>query len=111
MLVSFALGDANFLRGPCIFLFFCVDFFALGSKRKPNSQWNLGGVGVLRWACTFHASGDANSTQRNPVIWWNMGFIQTWGPSLNYVRTWGRGGGQVSHTFLLRITCKKGGRG
>ena len=22
----------------------------------------------------------------------------------------GRGGGQVSHTFLLRITCKKGGR-
>ena len=32
------------------------------------------GVGSLRWACTFHASGDANSTQRNPVIWWNMGF-------------------------------------
>ena len=30
---------------PCTFHFFCVDFFALGSKRKPNSQWNIGGVG------------------------------------------------------------------
>ena len=33
------------------------------------------GVGSLRWACTFHASGDANSTQREPVFRWNMGFI------------------------------------
>ena len=31
------------------------------------------GVGSLRWACTFHASGDANSTQRKPVFRWNMG--------------------------------------
>ena len=49
MLVSFALGDANFLRRPCTFHFFCVDFFALGSKRKPNSQWNIGGLGAWRW--------------------------------------------------------------
>ena len=47
MLVSFVLGDANFLRRPCTFHFFCADFFALGSKRKPNSQWNIGGVGCL----------------------------------------------------------------
>ena len=47
MLVYFALGDANFLRRPCIFLFFCVDFFALGSKRKPNFQWNISCVGSL----------------------------------------------------------------
>ena len=47
MLVSLALGDASFLRWPCTFLFFCVDFFALGSKRKPNSQWNIGCVGCL----------------------------------------------------------------
>ena len=32
------------------------------------------GVGSLRWACTFHALGDANSTRRKPVFWWNMGF-------------------------------------
>ena len=32
------------------------------------------------------------------------------GPSINYVRTQGEGGGgQVSNTFPLRITCKKGG--
>ena len=30
------------------------------------------------------------------------------GPSINYV---GVGGGQASYTFLLRITCKKGGGG
>ena len=42
MLVSLALGDANFLRH-----FLCVDFFALGSKRKPTSKWNIGGVGCL----------------------------------------------------------------
>ena len=28
MLVYFALADANFLRRPCTFLYFCVDFFA-----------------------------------------------------------------------------------
>ena len=32
------------------------------------------GVGSLRWACTFHALGDANLTRRQPVFWWNMGF-------------------------------------
>ena len=31
------------------------------------------GVGSLRWACTFHALGDANSTRRKPGFWWNMG--------------------------------------
>ena len=30
MLVSFALGDANFLRWPCTFLFFCVYFIRVG---------------------------------------------------------------------------------
>ena len=38
MLVSLALGDANFLRRPCTFHFFCVDFFALGSKRNLYSS-------------------------------------------------------------------------
>ena len=47
MLVSFALGDANFLRWPCTFHFLCVDLFALGSKCKPHFQWNIGGVGSL----------------------------------------------------------------
>ena len=47
MLVSLALGDANFLRRPCTFHFECVDFFALGSKRKPHFQWNIGCVGSL----------------------------------------------------------------
>ena len=30
MLVSFALGDANFLRRPCTFHFLCVDFIRVG---------------------------------------------------------------------------------
>ena len=30
MLVSFALGDANFLRWPCTFHFLCVDFIRVG---------------------------------------------------------------------------------
>ena len=38
MLVCLALGDASFLRWPCTFLFFCVDFFALGSKRNLYSS-------------------------------------------------------------------------
>ena len=82
MLVYFALGDANFLRRPCTFHFFCVDFFVLGSKRKPNSQWNIGGVGpsgvgagvrhvhFMLFMSILFASG----TQRKPVFWWNMGF-------------------------------------
>ena len=47
MLVSFALGDANFLRRPCTFHFFGVNLFELGSKRKPHFQWNIGCVGSL----------------------------------------------------------------
>ena len=31
------------------------------------------GVRSLRWACTFHALGDANLTRRQPVFSWNMG--------------------------------------
>ena len=38
MLVSLALGDASFLRWPCTFHFFGVDFFALGSKRNLYSS-------------------------------------------------------------------------
>ena len=38
MLVSLALGDASFLRWPCTFHFFCVDFFVLGSKRNLYSS-------------------------------------------------------------------------
>ena len=83
MLVYFALGDANFLRPPCTFHFFCVDFFALGSKRKPSSQWNIGGVGCLALGlCVGHVHfiffvliSFASGTQRKPIFWWNMGFI------------------------------------
>ena len=81
MLVSFALGDANFLRRPCTFHFLCVDFFALGSKRKPNSQWNIGGVGSLALGlCIGHVHfiffvliSFASDTRRKPVFQWNMG--------------------------------------
>ena len=67
MLVSFALGDANFLRRPCTFLFFCVDFFALSSKRKPNSQWNIGGVGCLALGlCVGHVHFMCQVTQTLP---------------------------------------------
>ena len=58
MLVSLALGDASFLRWLCTFLFFCVDFYTPVENRLP---W-VPGVGSLRWACTFHALGDANLT-------------------------------------------------
>ena len=82
MLVSMALGDAHFLRRPCTFYFFCVHFLALGSKRKPNSQWNIGGVGCLALGlCVGHVHfiffvliSFASGTQRQPVFWWNMGF-------------------------------------
>ena len=67
MLVSFALGDANFLCRPCTFLFFCVYFFALGSKRKPNSQWNIGGVGCLALGlCVGHVHFMRQVTQTLP---------------------------------------------
>ena len=49
MLVSLALGDASFLRWPCTFLFLCVYFFALGGKRKPHFQWNIGCIGSWHW--------------------------------------------------------------
>ena len=82
MLLSFALGDANFLRRPCTFLFFCVDFFALGSKRKPHFQWNIGCVGSLALGlCVRHVHfiffvliSFVSGTQRKPLFWWNMGF-------------------------------------
>ena len=81
MLVSFALGDANFLRWPCSFHFLCVDFFALGSKRKPHFQWNIECVGSLALGlCVGHVHSIfvvlisfASGTQRKPVFWWNMG--------------------------------------
>ena len=67
MLVYFALGDANFLRRPCTFHFLCVDFFALGSKRKPNSQWNIGGVGCLALGlCVGHIHSMCQVTQTLP---------------------------------------------
>ena len=47
MLVSFALGDTNFLRRPCTFLFFVQISFALGSQRNPHFQWNIGCIGSL----------------------------------------------------------------
>ena len=47
MLGSLALGDASFWCWPCTFHFFGVYFFALGSKRKPHFQWNIGCVGCL----------------------------------------------------------------
>ena len=67
MLVSLALGDANFLRRPCTFLFFCVDFFALASQREPHSQWNIGGVGCLALGlCVGHVHFMRQVTQTLP---------------------------------------------
>ena len=67
MLVYFVLGDANFLRRQCTFHFLCVDFFALGSKRKPNSQWNIGGVGCLALGlCVGHVHFMRQVTQTLP---------------------------------------------
>ena len=53
--------------------------FALAPTPNPDaSQWNIGGVGSWRWvfALGMYISfvGDANSTRRKPVFWWNMGF-------------------------------------
>ena len=88
MLVSFALGDANFLRRPCTFHFFCVDFFALGSKRKPNSQWNIGGVGPSGVGAGvghvhfmfFVLISFAFCSQRKPSFQWNMGLNEWTAP-------------------------------
>ena len=90
MLVSFALGDANFLSWPCTFNFLCVYFFALGSKRKPDFQWNIGCVGSLASGlCVGHVHfiffvmiSFAFGTQRKPVFWWNMGFTVELNPKL-----------------------------
>ena len=72
MLVSLALGDANFLRWPCTFPF-C---FALPPTPTPDaSQWNIGGVGTsgtghvyfMYISCIFHvvcASFSALATQK-----------------------------------------------
>ena len=82
MLVSFALGDANPLRWPCTFLFFCVDFFALGSLREPHFQWNIGGggsptqhfrVGHVHFM-VFIPFVSALGTQRECFSQWNMGY-------------------------------------
>ena len=82
MLVSFALGDANSLRWPCTFLFFCVDFFALGSQCEPHFQWNIGGggfpmehfrVGHVHFML-FIPFFSALGTQRECFSQWNMGF-------------------------------------
>ena len=82
MLVSFALGDANFVRWPCTFLFFLYISFALGSQREPHFQWNMGGSGsptqhflighvhFMLFIPFFSALG----TQRECCSQWNMGF-------------------------------------
>ena len=68
MLVSLALGDANFLHWPCTFLFFCVDFHHLYSTgngvrvgyptRTPfpvEYRWRwVPNAKVLRWPCRFY---------------------------------------------------------
>ena len=83
MLVSFALGDANFLRRPCTFHFYFVDFIRFGySQREPHFQWNIGCVGYLTQIfCVglvhfmlFMSISFASGTQRKHIYQWNMGF-------------------------------------
>ena len=82
MLVSLTLGDTNFWRWACTFHFLCVNFFALGSKRKPHFQWNIGCVGSLALGlCVGHVHfiffvliSFAFCSRRKPVFRWNMGF-------------------------------------
>ena len=53
--------------GHVLFIFFGVDLFALGSKRKPNSQWNIGGVGCLALGlCVGHVHFMCQVTQTLP---------------------------------------------
>ena len=79
MLVSFALGDANFLRRPCTFLYFCVDFMCVGyPTRTPfpveyRFRW-VPGVGSLRWACTFNMRWVADANAVFSGIW-ALGFL------------------------------------
>ena len=82
MLVSLALGDANFLRWPCTFLFFVYISFALGSQREPHFQWNIGGVGSpMQRFCIGHVNFMlfvsilfASGTQGKTLFQWYMGF-------------------------------------
>ena len=82
MLVSFALGDANFLRQPCTFLSFFVDFIALAAQREPHFQWNIGCVGSLALGlCVGHVHliffvliSFALGSRRKCSFQWNMGF-------------------------------------
>ena len=79
------------MRWPCTFHFLCVDFFALGSKRKPHFQWNIGCLGSLALGlCVGHVHfiffvliSFASGTQRKPVFWWNMGFKSLHYPATN----------------------------
>ena len=62
--------------------FLFVDFFALGSTRKPHFQWNIGCVGSLALGlCVGHVHFMlfvhfflAFGSQRKSSFWWNMGF-------------------------------------
>ena len=77
MLVSLALGDANFLRWPCTFHFLCVDFIRVG-----YFQWNIGDVGSPTQSfrvghvhfMLFMSISFASGTQRQLVFQWNMGY-------------------------------------
>ena len=73
MLVSLVLGDANFLRWPCTFLFF------LRYPRRqplmpvsgpPTQNIHVGHVHVMLFMSISFVSG----TQRKLVFHWNMGF-------------------------------------
>ena len=67
MLVYFALGDADFLRQPCTFLFFFLDFFALATQREPHFQWNIVCVGLLPLGlCVGHVHFMRQVTQTVP---------------------------------------------
>ena len=91
MLVSLALGDANFLCWPCTFHFFCIT--------PDASQWNIGGVGSPTQNfrvghvhfMLFMSISFASGTQRKLVFQWNMGLkvICRWpgGPHMSYYST------------------------
>ena len=104
MLVSFALGDANFSRFyPTRNL--KVVFYP---TQNPNaSQWNIGCVGCQRkifasgmyiscFLCRFHLR---QAQQRKPVFRWNMGFTVV-GNVFNYLNF-------VKVIFCLQAFCDK----
>ena len=87
MLVSFALGDANFLRWPCTFHFFVYISFPSGSQREPHFQWNIGGVGssgvghvhfmyISCCLCIIFRVGYAKISRRRGEFQWNMGLTR-----------------------------------